>query len=236
MLEKLALQDYLANDALDFLAMTQVKLVNKVHGMNIHARIKAAREKKGLSMEQLGDIVGVAWQTVQQWENGKTAPKRKRLDNVAAALDTTVEQLLLGDDTNQIQVPMIDAKLSAGSGSLIFSSEASTSLTFKSSYFKRRGLKEDHAYVFPVSGDSMVDAHIIDGSAVLINGLAKHPKSNDIFAIWIDDEIFVKELVKQSDGSWVARSHNKAKNYPDIPIKTANNGIIGLVVWCGFDM
>ncbi len=62
----------------------------------IHQRIKSLREALGLSMEQLAERVSVSWQTVQQWENGKTAPKRARLEAVAKALGTTAEYLAVG--------------------------------------------------------------------------------------------------------------------------------------------
>ena len=45
---------------------------------SIHKRIKEGRERKGLSMEQLAEIIGVSWQTIQQWENGKTLPDVNR--------------------------------------------------------------------------------------------------------------------------------------------------------------
>lgn len=78
-------------------AMTQDSLVRNLARMaTIHQRIKALREKRQLSMEQLAERVGVSWQTIQQWENGKTAPKRARLEAVAHALDTTPEYLAVG--------------------------------------------------------------------------------------------------------------------------------------------
>lgn len=49
-----------------------------------------------MSMEQFAALVGVSWQTVQQWENGKTAPKRARAEKVAAALGITVLELVSG--------------------------------------------------------------------------------------------------------------------------------------------
>jgi transcriptional regulator with XRE-family HTH domain len=67
---------------------------------SIHKRIKRLREAKGLSQEKLADLVGVAYQSVQEWErdNGTgTAPSRKRQAQVAKALGVTVRELLLGD-------------------------------------------------------------------------------------------------------------------------------------------
>lgn len=66
----------------------------------IHARIHKKRLAANLSMKQLAEAVGLrSWQTVQQWENGKTAPNRGRIEKVASALNTTVGYLQSGSDT-----------------------------------------------------------------------------------------------------------------------------------------
>jgi transcriptional regulator with XRE-family HTH domain len=65
---------------------------------NIHERIRMLRTSKDLSMEALARLVGVTWQTIQQWENGSTAPRRTRLQRVADTLGVTVERLLYGAD------------------------------------------------------------------------------------------------------------------------------------------
>lgn len=62
--------------------------------MSIHQKLKYLRLKKGLSLEQVGEAIGVSWQTIQQWENGKTAPKRTRLDKVAGYYGVSAAQLL----------------------------------------------------------------------------------------------------------------------------------------------
>lgn len=56
-------------------------------------------------METLAKGLGVSWQTVQQWEKpGGTAPKRTRLEKVAALLNTTTTYLITGqDDSKQYQ-------------------------------------------------------------------------------------------------------------------------------------
>lgn len=65
--------------------------------MNLHEQIKAARKAKDWSQQQLAQAVSereasgkpLSWQTVQQWENGKSAPKRKRLPIVMQLLGIT---------------------------------------------------------------------------------------------------------------------------------------------------
>jgi transcriptional regulator with XRE-family HTH domain len=69
--------------------------------MSIHEAIKARRLALEWSQERLAAAVSelegltkpLAWQTVQQWENGVSAPARKRLPHVAAALGLTLQEL-----------------------------------------------------------------------------------------------------------------------------------------------
>ncbi|CAN7363800.1 helix-turn-helix domain-containing protein [Acidovorax sp. LjRoot118] len=69
--------------------------------MTIHAELKAARLAQGLSMEQLAREISkaeksakpLAWQTIQQWEAGKSAPKRTRLDLVKKILGMQTQSM-----------------------------------------------------------------------------------------------------------------------------------------------
>ena len=72
----------------------------------IHSRIRDLRLEKGWSQEKLALECGYkSWQTVQQWENGKTAPNRKKLPIVAKKLNTTSDYLMSGDPSQVLQRP-----------------------------------------------------------------------------------------------------------------------------------
>jgi transcriptional regulator with XRE-family HTH domain len=93
--------------------------------MSIHAAIKARRERLGWSQQKLADEVArregkpLRWQSVQQWENGTSAPARRRLEHVAAALSTTPAKLLAGDETDAPVQPVAQSReLSAKVGKL----------------------------------------------------------------------------------------------------------------------
>lgn len=93
--EKLATQ----GEKKEILAVTQVAARTKFVGMKetIHQRIRRLRERKGMSMQELARESGLkSWQAVQQWENGETAPNRKRIAEVANALGVTEHELLFG--------------------------------------------------------------------------------------------------------------------------------------------
>ena len=191
-------------------------------------------------MEKLAEIVGVkAWQTIQQWENGGTAPKRKRLEQVAEALDVTVEYLLSGSDQDGEHAPihLVDAKASAGKGEVVLSDDVKKDLMFRRDWLAKNDAKPDQTIAFEVSGDSMIDMHIVDGSVVLANCGKTEPISKRVYVLWIDGNLYVKQLVNK-DGSWWARSHNSAKEneYPDMLIEDAAAKIVGRAFWCGFGL
>jgi len=48
--------------------------------------IKAARKKAGLTQKELGKKLGIAYQTLAQWENDLRKPKIETLERIAAAL------------------------------------------------------------------------------------------------------------------------------------------------------
>ena len=59
-------------------------------------RIRAAREQRGLSQEELAVSVGVTGQSIQQWESGKTTPRHTRMRKLATVLKTSPHFLQFG--------------------------------------------------------------------------------------------------------------------------------------------
>ena len=54
--------------------------------MTTGQHIKEARKKAGLTQKELGEKLGVAYQTLAQWENDLRNPKYETLQRIAAAL------------------------------------------------------------------------------------------------------------------------------------------------------
>jgi len=54
--------------------------------MTTGERIKAAREKAGLTQAELGDRIGATSQTIAQWETNRRNPKYETLRRIASAL------------------------------------------------------------------------------------------------------------------------------------------------------
>ena len=63
----------------------------------IGARIRARRNLMGMSLEKLGDAVGLTYQQVQKYEKGTNRISASRLQQIAAAIGVSTV-FLLGED------------------------------------------------------------------------------------------------------------------------------------------
>lgn len=62
-------------------------------------RIKKLRQEKGLTLEQVADVVGVGKSTVRKWETGMIANMRRdKIADLAKALGTTPAYLMGWDE------------------------------------------------------------------------------------------------------------------------------------------
>lgn len=70
--------------------------------METKDRIKYLRQKHGLTLEQVGEKVGVGKSTVRKWETGDIANMRRdKIALLARALHTTPAYLMGWDDTEE---------------------------------------------------------------------------------------------------------------------------------------
>jgi transcriptional regulator with XRE-family HTH domain len=71
--------------------------------MDVGFIIKQARMQKGLSQEELGEMVGVQKSAVAKWENGRVSEiKRSNLKKLADALGLKPSQLLGDIETDPV--------------------------------------------------------------------------------------------------------------------------------------
>ena len=67
-------------------------------------RIAENRKKKGLSQEQLADILGVSSQAVSKWENDISCPDISLLPQIADYFNITIDELLRGGIRTEVQL------------------------------------------------------------------------------------------------------------------------------------
>ena len=58
------------------------------------AQIAALRKGKGMTQNELGNLLGISFQAVSKWERGETLPDTAILVDLARVLDTTVDYIL----------------------------------------------------------------------------------------------------------------------------------------------
>lgn len=68
-------------------------------GNEFGALIKELRKKRGMTLEEVGNIVGVSKSTVRKWETGDIANiRRDKIAALAKALGTTPQRLMGWDE------------------------------------------------------------------------------------------------------------------------------------------
>lgn len=75
----------------------------------IHQKIKRLRTKKGMTLEQFAEAVGVKYQSAQQWERSDetaTAPRRTRIRQVARVLGVSEAYLLASSVDEEERAPI----------------------------------------------------------------------------------------------------------------------------------
>ena len=63
--------------------------------LTIGEQIKEVRKKAGLTQKELGERLGVSYQSIAQWENNLRKPKYDTLKRIAEALDVSPMDLLV---------------------------------------------------------------------------------------------------------------------------------------------
>ena len=75
--------------------------------MNLGEKILKERKKKGLSQEELGELVNVTRQTISNWELGATLPNPEQLKKLSQALEMSIDKLLENDVANILEEKII---------------------------------------------------------------------------------------------------------------------------------
>ncbi|MBQ8908395.1 MAG: helix-turn-helix domain-containing protein [Clostridia bacterium] len=163
--------------------------------MSVGKNIEKYRRARGLSMEELGRMLGVSRQTVFRYENGKIENiPHERLEKIATALQVTPSQLYGWDEAFGIQpilrrrVPMIGE---IACGKPIYAEESF------GEYAVAEGIANAD-FCLRARGDSMTGARIFDGDVVFIHAQSTL-ENGEIGAVIIGDEATLKRVYYYPD-------------------------------------
>lgn len=153
--------------------------------------------------------------------------------NPAAFASTAGNNCLRADDSELLMVPMVEARLSAGSGSLETGEDTERRYAFRYDFLRRKG-QPARMVLMRVTGGSM-EPEIKDGDVVLIDQSQTAPMPGRVYAVGVEDMIYLKQ-VDAKPGLIILSSFNHAYQ----PFEVDAHGdfehlvrIIGRVVWLG---
>ena len=158
-------------------------------------KLRELRTAKGLSLKELGKVIGVAESTMSLYETGKRQPDYNNLKRLADYFDVTVDSLLDRDypaDTRGIKIPVL-GRVQAG----IPVEAVEDIIDYEEITPEMASLGDLFALI--VKGDSM-EPRIKDGDIVIIR---KQPdiESGEIGVVLINgNDATIKKVLKYESG------------------------------------
>lgn len=163
--------------------------------MTLSELIRYYRANEHLSLEAIGDYVGVAKSTVKRWESGesKNVPQAK-LEKLSELFSINVEAYLNG------QVKPILGYVKAG-----YDLFAQENLLGYEEVTKKEARQGD--YYLKVQGDSMNGSRIFDGDLVYVKS-CNDVESGDIAVVLLEQqEVTIKKVIKKADSLLLVASN-----------------------------
>ena len=211
--------------------------------MRLNYRIKAAREAKQWTQEDLSKASGVSLQSIKRYESAKDNNiTLDTLNKIADALEVNVELFVMRDmspsrmnnmsltqnntqSNDSVRIPVYDeVYASAGQGFINdehISSHIELDKGFLRSYFRLTSFVD--LSIIAASGDSMMPTLPENCQLLVQKGT---PKEGQICVTRIDDELYVKRLQKLPKYKLISDN----KSYDDIELEGENYEILGIVV------
>jgi phage repressor protein C with HTH and peptisase S24 domain len=136
------------------------------------------------------------------------------------------------ENVELVLLPLVVARLSAGGGSLENGGELVGHFAFRSDWVHRKGNPEQMV-LMRVTGDSM-EPEIRHGDMVLIDRGKSQIYGHALYAVGIDDEIYIKEVETLPGKRLVLRSLNARYSPVEVDLRgdlADSVRIIGRVLW-----
>lgn len=169
-------------------------------GTEIQNKIKYLRSRQGLTLEELGNRIGVTKATAQKYESGEIPNiKRQMIEKLAYALDTTPAYLMgwAGDEQAYTNIEPLPKTESVPLIGTIACGQPIVAYEDAEDYVPLPE-RVDADFALRCRGDSMINARICDGDLVYIKKQA-NVDNGDIAAVLIDDEATLKRFYRRGN-------------------------------------
>lgn len=130
--------------------------------MELGEKIKKLRKEKNMTLEQVGEIVGVGKSTVRKWENGMIANMRRdKIAKLAEALDTSPAYLMGWIDSKELGRKIKQLRLARGEDIMTTANNLEISVDLLAEYEKAireipDGLLEKIAKYFNITVEQLL--------------------------------------------------------------------------------
>jgi len=224
----------------------------------IGERIVLIRGKQ--ARESFAAELGVHPQTLARYEKGERLPDSAFLETLSKRYSVDPTWLLTGEgasymkptaeapkaleglefidcaDCQLTMVPMVDARLSAGTGSFEGGTGVERRYAFRSDWINAKG-QPSKMVLMRVAGDSM-EPQIFNDDVVLVDQSQTTPRAGGLFAVAVEDLVYLK-VVDAVPGKFILKSYNEA--YAPLEIDARGDladgiRIIGRAVWIGREL
>jgi ribosome-binding protein aMBF1 (putative translation factor) len=110
------------------------------------ALLKAKREARHMSVQDLAMRVGVSGEKIESWESGRARPARERWVSLSNALGITVDELLYGAAPRRTATPASDLATQVGRlvAAFMVCDAADRQTLLRSAEFRARGRSTAH--------------------------------------------------------------------------------------------
>ncbi|WP_291302816.1 S24 family peptidase [Desulfovibrio sp. MES5] len=138
-----------------------------------------------------------------------------------------------GTDVDMMFIPLVEARLSAGTGSLETSADGERKYAFRSDFLHRKGTPSKMV-LMRVSGDSM-EPEIKHGDVVLLDQGKTTILPGRMYAVGIEEAIYVKQI-DTIPGKLILKSMNPAYSPIEVDMRgdlAEQARVIGQILWVG---
>ena len=158
------------------------------------SKLKELRKSKGMTLDELAELVGTSKQTIHRYENGTiTNVPPKKVESLANALGTTPGELMGWDDEPDeayrmmpVSVKQLPVLGDIACGMPIYAEERHESFITVADNL-------DADFCLTAHGDSMIGARILDGDVVFIRSQSA-VENGEIAAVILGDEATLKRV------------------------------------------
>lgn len=188
-----------------------------MHETNVlRERLLALRKRKGLKATDVASDLKINRTRFSNWELGIRKPQYRELEMLADYFDVNPAYLLgwINDEHYSTHAPVDRIRVKRHDGAEISIPNANAEHAYSQRYLEQRSFQARQLISFTVDDDSMKDV-ICQGDTVLVDMTRKHSGIRDLFAILINDRVWIRWIRPEIDGKSYTISAEDRSQYPD---------------------